>query len=77
MSVVEPTFAIADLCSVKREGDEVILHFGQLVGSAVMDGALGAQLGHRIAMSEGGAAKLQDLLTALLCEQEAAVHGRP
>ena len=70
MSSAAPTSAVADLCNVVREGDDVVIHFGQLVASGVIDGAVGAHLQHRIAMSEGGAAKLQDLLIALLREAE-------
>ena len=70
MSSATPTSAVADLCNVVREGDDVVIHFGQLVASGVIDGGLGAHLQLRVAMSEGGAAKLQDLLLALLREAE-------
>lgn len=77
MTRTAPTSAVADLCNVMREGDDVVIHFGQLVTSGVMDGALGAHLHHRIAMSAGGAAKLQDLLMALLREAEADPGREP
>lgn len=59
-----------DLCSVQRQGDDIVLHFGSLAGSELAPGALGAQLQHRVVMSASGAAKLQDLLVELLRDQQ-------
>ena len=56
----------ADLCRVTREGDEVVIHFGQTIESPGIPGAMQADALGRIAMSEGGAARLQDLLADLL-----------
>lgn len=58
-----------DLCSVQRDGEDVVLHFGCLDGSELAPGALAPRLQQRVRMSAGGAAKLQDLLLELLREQ--------
>ena len=61
----------ADLCSVERGVEGVVIHFGQRVHCGALEGALSAHPLHRISMSEGGAAKLQDLLMDLLRAQDA------
>lgn len=61
-----PILTTADVCNVLREGDEVSIWLGRRAESGTVPGALAAQLQHRIAMSESGAAKLQDLLVDLL-----------
>lgn len=71
MSAHEPIQVTADLCSVVRDVDGVVILFGQRVDSSALQGALSAHPLHRISMSAGGAAKLQDLLMDLLRAQDA------
>lgn len=61
-----PLITTADVCNVLREGDDVCIWLGRRAESGAVPGALAVQLQHRIAMSESGAAKLQDLLVDLL-----------
>ncbi len=66
---VQAVEILADLCRVTRDGDDVVIHFGQTVEAAEAvqaATALQAQALGRIAMSESGAARLQDLLVDLL-----------
>lgn len=71
MSAGDPVVVSAELCSVTREGDDVVIRFGAAIDSVVHPGALAARLQHRIAMPEAGAAQLQDLLAAVLREADA------
>lgn len=66
MSAPEPSQVMADLCRVSRDGDDVVIHFGQAVDAAAPAGALQAAATSRIAMSEAGGARLLDLLADLL-----------
>ena len=77
MSVPEPTQTVVDLCRVEREGDEIVIHFGQAIDADATPGARQALALQRVAMSEGGAAKLQDLLVDLLREPDRGAPRRP
>lgn len=70
MDAPQPIHVVADLCRVERESDDVVILFGRSVASSSLEGALSAHALHRIVMSEGGAAKLQDLLVDLLRAQD-------
>jgi hypothetical protein len=60
-----PTSAFADLCTVQRgAGGSVVMLFGQR--TAAGPGLQGAELRQRVALGADGAARLQDLMTALL-----------
>jgi hypothetical protein len=71
MSAHQPIQVTADLCSVGRDVDGVLILFGERVHFSALEGALSAHSLHRISMSEGGASKLQDLLMDLLRAQDA------
>ena len=74
---------LADLCRVTRDGEDVVIHFGQTVEAAgAVEGvggatALQAQALGRIAMSESGAARLQDLMVDLLRQPLPGNAGQP
>jgi hypothetical protein len=55
-----------DLCSVAHGPEGVVIHFGQRGEAGTLPAAWSALLQQRVTMSEGGAARLQDLLVALL-----------
>lgn len=66
MTASVPSEFAADLCRVVGAGEDVVIHFGQAVAAEELAGAWKAVPLQRIVMSEGGAAKLQDLLVDLL-----------
>lgn len=72
MSAPQAIHVSADLCRVERGGDDIVLLFGRCVASNSLEAALSADALHRIVLSEGGAAKLQDLLVDLLQAQGVA-----
>lgn len=58
-----------DLCQVQRLGAEVVIVFGRRVPSVLADGAEGVAPVHRVSLGAAGAARLQDLMTALLQDE--------
>lgn len=72
MSAQQVVHVSADLCRVERSSDEIVLVFGRCVSSDPLEAALSSDTLHRVVLSEGGAAKLQDLLVDLLHAQGVA-----
>ena len=58
-----------DVCSVSRDADGVVIHFGQSGASPLDPRAIGVVLRHRVVLGEQAAARLQDLMSALLEER--------
>ena len=57
-----------DVCSVVRDPGGVAIHFGELRPSAMDPRATEVALRHRVALGEGAAGRLQELMSALLNE---------
>jgi hypothetical protein len=68
--------SFADICSVKRSADGVVMHFGQIGPAIGSPGAQGVSLQHRVVLGEEGAAQLQDFLKALLEDSPPATDGK-
>lgn len=68
--------SFADICSVKRSADGVVMHFGQIGPAIGSPGAQGVSLQHRVALGEEGAAQLQDFLKALLEDGPPDANGK-
>lgn len=66
MTTRQPVEVAANLCRVVQDGDDVVIHFGQVQASGAAPGAAQAVALCRIGMSGAGAARLQDLLVDLL-----------
>lgn len=59
-----PTAAFADVCNVQRDAQGVALLFGRR--AALGPGVQGVALQSRVVLGAAGAARLQDMMTALL-----------
>ena len=57
----------ADVCSVRRDADRLLLLFGQ--SATDEDGSRSVALQHQVSLHASAAEKLQDLMTALLLDQ--------
>lgn len=65
-----------DVCSVTRESvGGVLIHFGERKPSALAPREVAVALRHRVSLGEGTAARLQDLMTALLNEPPVSRDG--
>ena len=62
-----PLSSRADVCSVRREADRLLLLFGQC--TTAEDGSRSVALQHQVSLHAGAAEQLQDLMTALLLDQ--------
>ena len=60
--------AFADVCQVQRDAEGVALFFGRR--GELSPGVQGVALQSRVALGAAGAARLQDLMAALLLGQE-------
>lgn len=72
-----PASSRCDVCSVTRDADRVLIHFGERVPSALDPRITGAALHHRVGLDDATAGRLQELMTELLATMgQAQVSAR-
>jgi hypothetical protein len=64
-----------DVCSVARDVNTVVMHFGKQGASALDPDTLAVELRHRVTLGEETASRLQELMAALLNEAPAPRDG--
>ena len=61
-----PAHSHCDVCSVTREAERVLVHFGEHLPSADDPRVMGVALRHRVGLDDATAGRLQELLSELL-----------